>query len=53
MAYSGNPRDGKIRFSYFNYDKGLFLDEKKKRLVDFVDMDFETYKNYSDSFRFV
>jgi hypothetical protein len=51
--YSGNPRGDKVKFSYWNYDKGLFLDEKKKRFVDFGDMDFDTFKNYSDNFRWV
>lgn len=50
-ATSGNPKTTKITFSYFNHDKGLFLDEKKKRFVDFNDMDFDTYRNYSDNFQ--
>jgi hypothetical protein len=46
----GNPKQTKITFTYFNHDKGLFMDEKKKRFVDFADMDYDTYKNYSDTF---
>ena len=53
MSFSGPQKDGKMRFSYFNYDNGIFLDEKKKRFVDFADMDTDTYKNYSDNFLFV
>jgi hypothetical protein len=52
-APNANPREGKIRFSNYNYDKGIFLDEKKKRFVDFVDMDSDTYKSYSDNFNYV
>jgi hypothetical protein len=48
-----NMRDGKVRFTYYNHDAGLFLDEKKKRFVDFADMDLDSYKNYSDNFKFV
>jgi hypothetical protein len=50
-APGGNPKSTKITFTYFNHDKGLFMDEKKKRFVDFADMDFDTYKNYADNFQ--
>ncbi len=43
----------KVQFSYHNYDKGIFYDEKKKRFVDFDDMDFVSYKNYNNPFKFV
>jgi hypothetical protein len=49
-APGGNPKQTKITFTYFNHDKGLFMDEKKKRFVDFADMDYDTYKNYADTF---
>ena len=48
-----NMKEGKVKFNFFNYDGGLFLDEKKKRFVDFADMDLNSYKNYSDNFLFV
>jgi len=42
--------DNKVKFSYFNYNKGILFDEKKKRFVDFSDMDLDTYLNYRRSF---
>ena len=42
--------DEKIKLSYFNHSKGILFDEKKKRFVDFADMDVETYKNYRRTF---
>lgn len=42
--------DEKITLSFFNYSKGLLFDEKKKRFVDFADMDLDTYLNYRKSF---
>lgn len=42
--------DDKINFSYLNHSKGILFDEKKKRFVDFSDMDIETYKNYRRTF---
>ncbi len=42
--------DTKVKFSYFNYSKGILFDEKKKRFVDFSDMDLDTYLNYRKSF---
>jgi hypothetical protein len=53
MSIIGNKHNTKMRFTFYNYDKGLFLDEKKKRFVDFIDMDVNTYKNYSDGFKYV
>jgi hypothetical protein len=53
MSYYGNQFTDKPSFSNFNYDKGLFLDEKKKRIVDFADMDWDTFKTYKDNFKFV
>ena len=43
----------KVHFSYHNYSKGIFFDEKKKRFVDFGDMDFVSYRNYNSPFNFV
>lgn len=40
----------KINFSYYNYNKGILFDEKKKRFVDFSDMDLDTYINYRKTF---
>jgi hypothetical protein len=48
--HSVNPKSRKVAFSYFNHDKGLFKDEKKKRFVDFADMDYDTYRDYADYF---
>jgi hypothetical protein len=42
--------DKRVYFSYYNYNKGIFFDEKKKRFVDFQDMDQVTYKNYNRPF---
>lgn len=42
--------DDKVRFSYFNYNKGILFDEKKKRFVDFSDMDLDSYLNYRKTF---
>jgi len=42
--------DSKVKFTYFNYNKGILFDEKKKRFVDFSDMDLDTYLNYKRSF---
>jgi hypothetical protein len=42
----------KVKFSFYNYNNGIFFDEKKKRFVDFVDMDFISYKNYNNPFAF-
>lgn len=45
-GYNGSKKN----FSYWNYDKGVLLDEKKKRFMDFEDMDPMTYRNYSIAF---
>lgn len=42
--------DAKVKLSFFNYNKGILFDEKKKRFVDFADMDVDTYLNYRKSF---
>ena len=52
-AHNLNPIEGKVKFSNYNYDKGIFLDEEKKRFVDFIDMDYESFKNYSQNFNYV
>lgn len=43
----------KVSFSYYNYNKGIFFDEKKKRFVDFADMDQISYMNYKRPFKWV
>jgi hypothetical protein len=54
MSAVNNPFvDNKIRLSNYNYNKGLFFDEKKKRFVDFNEMDYMTYNNYNSAFRYV
>ncbi len=49
-----NPTtSNKMHFSNYNYDKGIFFDEKRRRFVDFDDMDQISYKEYYSPFRFV
>lgn len=45
--------ENKVNFSYFNHDSGIFFDEKRKRFVDFKDMDQTSYFNYNSPFRTV
>lgn len=45
-----NLNQDKVNFSYYNYSKGILFDEKKKRFVDFSDMDLDTYLNYRRTF---
>lgn len=45
--------ENKVKFTYFNHDNGIFFDEKRKRFVDFKDMDQTTYFNYNSPFRTV
>lgn len=40
----------KINFSFYNHNSGLFMDEKKKRYMDFNDMDRFTFKRYKGQF---
>ena len=40
----------KVKFVNYNYNRGVFFDEKKKRFVDFDDMDNLTYENYNKPF---
>ena len=40
----------KVKFINYNYNRGVFFDEKKKRFVDFDDMDNLTYENYNKPF---
>lgn len=49
-AFSFNAGKEKLLFSNWNYNKGIYFDEKKKRFVDFNDMDNVSYKNYADNF---
>lgn len=41
--------NNKVRFNFFNHSEGIFFDERKKRFVDFTDMDKRTYQNYQNS----
>jgi hypothetical protein len=43
----------KISTVNYNYNSGVFFDEKKKRFVDFHDMDQLTYENYNKPFVYV
>lgn len=43
----------KISTVNYNYNSGIFFDEKKKRFVDFHDMDQLTYENYNKPFVYV
>jgi hypothetical protein len=43
----------KITLSNYNYNNGIFFDEKKKRFADFNEMDYMTYINYNSAFRYV
>lgn len=45
-----NPNVNKVYFNFFNHNKGVFFDEKKKRFVDFYDMDINTWMNYDSPF---
>jgi len=40
----------KVNFSFYNYNEGIFMDEKKKRFMDFRDMDKITYNRYRGQF---
>jgi hypothetical protein len=40
----------KVKTVNYNYNRGVFFDEKKKRFVDFDDMDQLTYENYNQPF---
>jgi co-chaperonin GroES (HSP10) len=41
----------KVNFTFYNYNEGLFMDEKKKRFMDFKDMDRITYARYKGQFQ--
>jgi hypothetical protein len=45
-----NFTQNRVLFTYHNYNKGVFFDEKKKRFVDFQDMDQISYMNYNKPF---
>jgi len=54
MSVSFNPFiENKVHLSNYNYNKGLLFDEKKKRFVDFNQMDVMSYINYNSAFRYV
>ena len=40
----------KINFTFYNHSEGIFMDEKKKRYMDFRDMDRMTYYRYKNQF---
>jgi hypothetical protein len=42
--------NSKIKLTNYNYNRGVFFDEKKQRFVDFDDMDYLTYENYNRPF---
>ena len=42
--------DSKVKFANHTYNNGVFFDEKKKRFVDFADMDHLSYFNYNKPF---
>jgi hypothetical protein len=37
------------RWYYFNHTEGVFFDERKKRFVDFTEMDKRSFMNYAYS----
>ncbi len=41
----------KVLFTFYNYDAGIFMDEKKKRFMDFKDMDKMSYFRYRNQFK--
>jgi hypothetical protein len=53
MATFNPTLDNKVHLSNYNYNKGILFDEKKKRFVDFADMNILSYKNYNSPFRYV
>lgn len=54
MSAISNPfASHKILLSNYNYNNGIFFDEKKQRFVDFNEMDYMTYTNYNSAFRYV
>ncbi len=53
FTYSNPYESSKVKFGNYNYNKGIFFDEKKKRIVDFDDMDLVTYQEYNRPFCFV
>jgi hypothetical protein len=52
-SFSNPTTSNKIKFSNYTYDKGIFFDEKRKRFVDFDDMDQVSYQEYNSPFIFV
>lgn len=42
--------NSKVKLTNYNYNRGVFFDEKKQRFVDFDDMDHLTYENYNRPF---
>lgn len=53
MDINAPSHNNKMKFLFYNYNKGILLDEKKKRFVDFEDMDFVSWKNYTSPFIYV
>ncbi len=41
--------NNKVRFYFFNHSDGLFFDERKKRFVDFNEMDKRSYMDYQNT----
>ena len=39
----------KAKFHFFNHSEGIFYDERKKRFVDFKDMDKRSLMSYMHS----
>lgn len=39
----------KAKFHFFNHTEGIFFDERKKRFVDFKDMDKRSLMSYAHS----
>jgi hypothetical protein len=46
FQFKGN----KVKLTLYHHQNGILYDEKKKRFVDFRDMDPMSFKNYSMPF---